>query len=169
MIATALTILIRIELLGNRAPGGHVFDAGTGDGRIPALLAWFEPSRTVYGIEQDPTLVRQASENLKSLRQQGLISGTYTHVIEGDYCDVATYRACGLDLRKTTIIFNYPDGNQERLAQFVAEHAPDTYLCLLTHDSTLVLDTLTLRDHHDVTAGSEPPWQLFVYGTDQRR
>ena len=38
-----------------------------------------------------------------------------------------------------------------------------TTLCLLTHDRTLALDELELRDRRDVSAGTGPAWRLSLY------
>ena len=170
VIEEALIILRGIGLLGDGAPNGHVVDAGTGDGRIPAVLVQFDPTRSIYGIERDPALYAQTSENLRSLGRAGLLDHDRTHLIEGDYCDLATYEMRGLDVRHTAVVFNYPDGNHARLARFISAHAGrDTKLCLLTHDRTLALDELELRDRQDVSVGTEPAWRLSVYDRPQRQ
>ena len=60
VIAEAVETLQRLGLLGEGRRPGHVIDAGTGDGRIPAVLAAFDPSRLAYGIEVDPALYAEA-------------------------------------------------------------------------------------------------------------
>ena len=137
----------------------------TGDGRVPAVLAAIDPTRPVHGIEQDPALFAQALVNLQGLRAKGVIDHTRIYLVEVDYCEMATYEACGLDSSQTGVIFNYPDGNQRRLARFVAEHGGiGTRLCLLTHDRSLEIDDLELQVRRDVTVGDEPSWRLSVYG-----
>ena len=67
--------------------------------------------------------------------------------------------------RDTHLVFNYPDGNQQRLAAFIAAQAGDqTKLCVLSHDRTLELDGLALQHRHDVRVKNEPPWQMSIYG-----
>ncbi len=148
-----------------RTRPGHLLDAGSGDGRVAALLSRLDPARSVYGIERDPTLYARALLNLETLNRKGLTDEAQVHLIEGDYCDVATYRKTGITLRDTHLVFNYPDGNQQRLARFIAAQAGDqTKLCVLSHDRTLELDGLALQHRHDVRVKNEPPWQMSIYG-----
>ena len=164
VIEEAIETLKKIGLLGAGTPPGHVIDAGTGDGRIPAVLASLDPTRLVYGIEADPALYAQAVTNLQTLEGRGLIDSARVHLIEADYCDLTTYETRGIALRQTGVIFNYPDGNERRLARFVSERCGrGTKLCLLTHDRTLELDELELRDRRDVSAGTGPAWRLSLY------
>ena len=165
VIEEAISVLEDIGLLGEATPQGVVVDAGTGDGRVPAVLAAIDPTRPVYGIEQDPALFAQALMSLQGLRAKGVIDHTRIYLVEADYCEMATYEAAGLDFSQTGIIFNYPDGNQKRLAQFIAEHGGiGTRLCLLTHDRSLEIDDLELQVRRDVTVGDEPSWRLSIYG-----
>ena len=118
----------------------------------------------VYGIEADPALYDQAVTNLQTLGVKGLVDSARVHLIEADYCDLSTYETRRIALRETGVIFNYPDGNERRLARFVSERCGrGTTLCLLTHDTTLELDELDLRDRRDVSAGTGPAWQLSLY------
>ena len=165
VIEEAIAVLEGIGLLGEAAPQGIVVDAGTGDGRVPAVLAACDPTRPVYGIEQDPALFAQTLANLQRIRARGVIDHTRIYLVEADYCEMATYEACGLDFGQIGFVFNYPDGNQRRLARFIAEHGGvGTRLCLLTHDRSLELDELKLQVRRDVTVGDEPSWRLSVYG-----
>ena len=165
VIEESVAVLTRLGLLQRGARQPAVIDAGTGDGRIPALLAAFDPACSVYGIEQDPALFARAVMNLQTLHATGLVDDSHIRLAEADYCAMTTYEACGLDLRQAGIVFNYPDGNERRLAQFISEHAgPGTQLCLLTHDRSLALDELELRLCVDVEADDESSWRLAVYG-----
>jgi hypothetical protein len=163
VLAGAIEALWGGGLLG-KGPAGHVIDAGSGDGRLPAVLAFFNPGLTVYGIEADPALHVQAVTNLQTLTARGLIDSTHVHLIEADYGDPVIYEMREVALHQTAVIFNYPDGNQRRLARFVSDRCGrDTLLCLLTHDRTLELDELTLRECHDVSAGTGASWRLSLY------
>ena len=158
-----VTLLHEMGVLGAAAPPAPVVEAGMGDGRVAAVLAHFEPARPVYGIEWDPELYARAVENLAALRRW---SRGYRAVrlVEGDYCDPATYASCGLDLRDPLVIVNYPDGNERRLEQFVVRHAaPGATLCLFTHDRALDIDELPLHARRDVPVGVTAPWRLSVY------
>ena len=79
---------------------GHVIDAGTGDGRIPAVLVSLDPTRLVYGIEADLALYAQAVTNLQALAARGLTDSACVHLIEADYCDLTTYETRGIALRQ---------------------------------------------------------------------
>ena len=162
VIEEAITVLEAVGLLGEAPRHRTVIDAGTGDGRIPAVLAALDSTRPVYGIEQDPVLFAQASVNLQRLQPEVC---SHIHLVEADYCEAATYEACGLDFPQTGVVFNYPDGNERRLARFISEHGgAGTRLCLLTHDRSLELDELELHVRRDVTIAAEPSWYLSVYG-----
>ena len=162
-VVKVVTLLHEMGVLGAAAPPAPVVDAGMGDGRAAAVLAHFEPARPVYGIEWDPALYARAVENLAALRRGRRGYGA-VHLVEGDYCDPATYASCGLDLRDPLVIVNYPDGNQHGLAEFVARHAaPGATLCLFTHDRSLGIDELPLHARRDVPLDGSPPWRLSVY------
>ena len=149
---------------------GHLLDAGTGDGRVGMLLSRLDATRVVYGIEHDPRLYDRARENLEKLGEKGLIDPDLVQIVEGNYCDVSTYRGARIAMRQTHLIFNYPDGNQQQLGQFIMAHAgAQTKLCLLSHDRTLDLDELRLEDRFDVGVSNEPEWRLSVYGIGKNR
>ena len=99
IIEEAIETLKKIGLLGEGTPPGHVIDAGTGDGRIQAVLAPLDPTRVIYGIEADPALYAQAMTNLQTLEARGLTDSTHVHLIEADYCDLTTYKTRGIALR----------------------------------------------------------------------
>jgi hypothetical protein len=161
----AIKQLMGLGLLGEGSPTSHAMDAGTGDGRVAAVLASLDPRRVVYGIEADPVLYARAVTNLETLGESGLVDLSRVRLIEADYGDVAAYESHGIELQRTGVVFNYPDGNEQRLARFVSDHCGrGTTLCLLTHDRTLDLDGLELRDRLDVSAGVGPAWQLSLYG-----
>ena len=156
-------LLREMGLLGAGAPPAAVVDAGMGDGRVAAVLAHLEPARPVYGIERDPVVFAQAAENLRALRGRG---GGYAAVrlVEGDYCDPATYASCGVRLDARLVIVNYPDGNQQRLARFLARHAgPEAALCLFTHDRSVDVAELQLNARRDMPAAYGPDWLLSIY------
>ena len=162
-LVEVVTLLHEMGVLGAAAPPAPVVEAGMGDGRAAAVLAHFDPARPVYGIERDPVLHARAVDNLAALRRWRRGYGAL-RLVEGDYCEPATYASCGLDLRDPLVIVNYPDGNQRRLARFVARHAgPSATLCLFTHDRSLDIDELPLHARRDVPADGSLPWRLSVY------
>ena len=164
VVAEAALTLTELGILDGEQQTGPVIDAGTGDGRVLAVLATLNPSLVVYGIEADQALHARAVTNLHTLTASGLIDSTQVHLLEADYCDVATYETRGIALHQAGLIFNYPDGNEKQLARFVAEHCgDDTTLCLLTHNRTLEIDELQLCARHDVSDGIGPPWRLSLY------
>lgn len=164
VIAEAVETLQRLDLLGEGRRPGHVIDAGTGDGRIPAVLAAFDPSRLIYGIEADPAPYAEAVTNLHTLNARGLLDSSQVHLLEADYRDTTTYETRGISLHETGLIFNYPDGNEHHLARFVADHCGhDTVLCLLTHNRTLELDELERWASHDVSDPAGLRWRLSLY------
>lgn len=165
VVERAVDILTTAQHLGAGSPPGHLIDAGSGDGRVAAVLASADPARAVYGVEADTALHVQATANLERL---GLVSQRghpQLQLIDADYTDEATYRARAIALDETHIIFNYPDGNQDRLAGFMSRHcAPSTTLCLLTHNRALDVEELDLRERCDVDVSGEPTWRMSLYG-----
>lgn len=162
-LVDVVALLHEMGVLGRAAPAGPVVDAGAGDGRVAAVAAHFEPARPVCGIEWDPALHAQAVENLAALRRW---CGGYAAVqlVQGDYCDPATYASCGIDLREPFVALNYPDGNERQLARFIARRgAPGATLCLFTHNRSLDIDDLPLRARRDVPAAGSPAWRLSIY------
>ena len=160
----ALPTFEELGLFGGTGPTHPIVDAGTGDGRIPCVLASVDSSPPVYGVELDPTLFARALENLATLDAKGLADRNRVHLVEGDYCDLATYDGCGLDFRQAGLVFNYPDGNENRLARFVRDAGGDTTtLCLLTHDQEVRVSDLELRVRRDIFVKDELPWLLSLY------
>ena len=163
VIAKAAMLLQEMGLLGDGAPEGIIVDAGTGDGRVAAVPVSCDPTQVIYGIEADAVFYTQAVANLKALETRGLPLGR-VQLVEADYCDVRTYESRGLNLGEIAMFLNYPDGHQRQLARFVAEHAGEaTRLCLLTHDRSVVVDDLELRDQRTVCLDAELDWLLSIY------
>lgn len=164
VVAEAVTLLGDLGVLEQQGQDGCAIDAGAGDGRVLAVLASLHPSLVIYGIEADSTLHARAATTLSTLTTSGLIDSARVHLLEADYCDVSTYEARGIVLESGPLIFNYPDGNEKRLARFVADHCGKaTTLCLLTHNRSLEIDELELSVRHDVSDGAETPWRLSLY------
>ena len=84
---------------------GHHLDAGTGDGRVGMLLSRLDTTRAVYGIERDPRLYARARDNLEKMGQKGLIDPARVRVVEGDYCDTATYLETQIAFRHSLGLF----------------------------------------------------------------
>lgn len=161
VVMAAVTALEEMEVLGSDR--STIVDAGTGDGRVLAALAISAGPHRVYGIEADAMFYARASENLETLAQRGLPCDGL-HLVEGDYCARATYEAAGLAPMDIGLFLNYPDGHEERLACFVADHAsPDARLCLLTHDRTLGVEALVLRGQREVWVAPDQDWLLSIY------
>ena len=169
VLETAVAVLSAEGLLlgGARGAGpatGHAIDAGSGDGRVVAVIAWLVPGQAVLGVEADDVLHARATSHLRALGAAGVIDPAHLRLAAADYCDPATYAALGVALARARLVLNYPDGNQHRLARFVAANCgPETTLGLLTHDRDLAVDALPLRGHHDVRARRGPPWRLSLY------
>lgn len=166
VVAEAEAILGELGLLDDtdQVGPGHVIDAGSGDGRVSAVLGSLKPSMTICGIEADSTLHARATANLLAVAEKGLIDPARVQLAEADYCDAATYRTRGIAPERIALILNYPDGNQHHLARFITKHCGhDTTLCLLTHNRTLEIDELDLYARHDVRDGTGPPWRLSLY------
>ena len=168
VIEAAAGLLSAAGLLGGPAKAGGaprpVIDAGSGDGRVSAVISWLAPGQPVFGVEADAVLHARATAPPAALGAAGILDPAHVRLAAADYCDPETYAAHGIALGRTRLVLNYPDGNQDRLARFVAGHCPpETALALLTHDRELTVDALPLRARRDVHAGSGPPWRLSLY------
>ena len=169
VLEAAVTVLSAEGLLpggaGDASPAtAHAIDAGSGDGRVLAVIAWLVPGQTVLGVEHDEVLHARAASHLRALGAAGVIDRAHLRLAAADYCDPATYTARGIALSRARLVLNYPDGNQHRLARFVAANCgPGTTLGLLTHDRDLTVDALPLRGCHDVRDRRGPPWRLSLY------
>ncbi|MGH9335320.1 MAG: hypothetical protein ACRD21_16410, partial [Vicinamibacteria bacterium] len=145
-----------------------ILDAGAGDGRVLAALAYFEPELDVVGIESDERLCRLAAANLEKLKRRALVDRPERlRLGRGDYRLAATYESSGIRLEDVAFVYNYPDGNQDELERFIIERcAPGAKLCLLTHDRELRLSKLELTSKEPIpTADSASGWHWSVYST----
>ena len=80
------------RFFASSAGRGTVLDAGTGDGRVLAALAYFEPALDVVGIESDERLFRLAVANLETIVRRALVHRPERlRIVRGDYCDPSTY------------------------------------------------------------------------------
>ncbi len=164
VVEAGFAALEDLGLLGEDAPPHPAVDAGTGDGRIPCALASLYATPSVYGVELDPALFARALTNLETLEEKGATEAGRIRLLEGDYCDTTTYQDGGLDFRQAGLVFNYPDGNEDQLARFIATNGGDeTRLCLLTHDQELEVTELELRVRRDIAVKNELPWRLSIY------
>lgn len=145
-----------------------VLDAGTGDGRVLAALAYFEPALEVIGVESDDRLFRSAVANLETIARQALVQRPERlRVVHGDYRQRSTYDTFEVRPESIAFVLNYPDGNQDALERFVLEQTGrGTKLCLLTHDVDLRLSTLALTSKERLPVDeSLGAWQWSVYST----
>ncbi len=153
----------------SRAPGRNaVLDAGAGDGRVLAALAYFEPELDVIGIESDERLFHLAVANLEKLERKALVSRPERlRLGRGDYRQVGTYESSGIRLEDIAFVLNYPDGNQDELERFVIERiALGAKLCLLSHDHDLRLSKLELISKEEVSVADSPSgWHWSIYST----
>ncbi len=165
VIEAAFAAFEDLGLLGGEAVPRPALDAGAGDGRVPCVLASLDPRLHVYGVELDPVLFARASTNVETLEAKAVTTAGRVHLLAGDYCDTATYAAGGLDVGDAGLVFNYPDGNETRLARFILENGGDsTKLCLLTTDCEVVVGELDLQCERDIAVTGELPWRLSIYG-----
>lgn len=138
-----------------------VLDAGMGDGRVVAVAAAM--GMNAYGIEIDPALARQTSASLASLNDKGLPSGWC--VSEGDFLDLGSYEKLGVEPGEIDVFINYPDGNEQALADFVGRHARrGARLALVTADLSLTVSGLLLEEETSVERrGNAPSFRLVFY------
>jgi hypothetical protein len=146
--------------LGGR---GKLLDAGMGDGRIVAALCNVAHDIWAYGIESHPSLWELAQDNLRTLTEQGMASSWRT--CQGDYFDLSTYPKLGIRVEDIDAFFNYPDGNEHKLAAFLRDHArPGAYLVMLTPERGLELEGLWREEELAIERGPGiPEFRLVLY------
>ena len=93
-VATPHGIAERMLTLAKVGPGDHVFDLGSGDGRLALAAVELYQARSATGIEIDGRLVRQASNHAK-------LAGLSDRVtfVAGDLFDA--------DIQKATVVTLY--------------------------------------------------------------
>ena len=154
VLAAAVPLVAETGLLVAGGRPARLFDAGAGDGRFLAALALGLPptfERLLWGLESDATLAATARSKLSTLNHP-------VRVAEGDFLDPRAYEDLGLRPRDLEVVFNYPDGNERRLLEWLAEHGgPRTRLAILSPD-------------HDPALGTRPEsrtpvahWTLTVF------
>ena len=116
-----------------------------------------------YGIESQPNLCQLAQDNLRMLTERGMASRW--RACQGDYFDLSTYPKLGIRLEDVDAVFNYPDGNEHKLAAFLREHGrPGAFLIVLTPDRRLELEGLTREEELAVERGpGVPEFRLVLY------
>ena len=148
----------------------NVLDAGAGDGRVLAALATGLGPRShsrIYGLECDASLAAAAASNLEALERRGLFAGARRpRVAQGDYFDPGAYACLGLTPRQLDVVFNYPDGNERRLLDWLRAHArPGLRLLILSPDREFALGPAPLirAPVMPLPGGPPIPWQLVAY------
>jgi SAM-dependent methyltransferase len=152
VVAAAVSFLGETGFLKAQGRPLRALDAGAGDGRLVAALALGLPATIdarVAGIESDAHLAATARARLElaapRLFREGLVQ-----IAEGDFFDLRSYAALGWAPRDVDLVFNYPDGNEKRLAGWLAEHGgPQTRLAVLSPD-------------HDPALGLAADWRAPV-------
>ena len=144
-------------------PRAKVLDAGMGDGRLVAGLCNVAHELWAYGIESHPNLCQLAQDNLRTLTESGMASNWRT--CQGDYFDLSTYPKLGIRLEDIDAFFNYPDGNEHKLAAFLSEHGrPGAFLVVLTPEHGLELAGLVREEELAIERGlGVPEFRLVLY------
>ena len=153
VLAAAVPLIVEANLLEARGGTAQVLDAGAGDGRLLAALALgldATVSVRLGGLESDASLAATARERLDTMARWGVVPHRVSRVAEGDFFDPRAYELVGLVPRQLDVVFNYPDSNERRLLQWLAEQGgPQTRLAILSPD-------------HDPALGEAPEWRAPV-------
>jgi hypothetical protein len=154
VLAAAVPLLAETELVKPRDHALQILDAGAGDGRLVAALVLGLPEALEVrplGIESDAALAaraRQTLEKIAALHPRG--TSRPALIVEGDFFDPQAYAPLGLAPHDLDVVFNYPDGNERRLLQWLSAHGgAQTRLAILSPD-------------HDLALGSPPEWRVSV-------
>ena len=121
VVEESLNALEDVGLLPVEAGPRSMVDAGTGDGRLACVLS---------ALKLAPTVFSQALANVRALEASGAVAVGGVRLLEGDHADPQTYTAEHLDFREVGLVFNYPDGNEQRLASLVHPPVATTRVCV---------------------------------------
>ena len=158
VLAAAIPLVVETGLLKARGRPAQVFDAGAGDGRLLAALARGLPATVdvrLGGIESDVALAATAREKLEVVAASPALPNRAAQVAQGDFFDPRAYDLLGFAPKALDVVFNYPDGNEQRLLRWLAEHGgPQTRLAILSPD-------------HDPALGCPPEWRAPVRAEGQ--
>lgn len=144
-------------------PRVKALDAGMGDGRLVAALCNVSHDLWAYGIEHHEMLSRLAEDNLRTLTDRGMAPNW--RACQGDYFDLSSYPKLGIRVEDIDAFFNYPDGNEHKLAAFLREHGrPGAFLVVITPERGLELEGLTREEELSIERGpGVPEFRLVLY------
>ncbi|HEY6549299.1 MAG TPA: hypothetical protein VI589_15390 [Vicinamibacteria bacterium] len=151
---------------GLLVPGALLFDAGMGDGRVLAALALGLPAALrprLAGLESDEDLAREARRRLHALEAGTRTAGSL-RVARGDYFHPRYHEALGHRPSDLDLVFNYPDGNESRLLEWLGAHGKPTSRLVIVgpdRDPRPGCPPLLLREVRP--AGSDVAWTLAVF------
>ena len=87
--------------------------------------------------------------------------------LQGDYFDLSTYPKLGIRLEDIDAFFNYPDGNEHKLAAFLREHGRrGAFLVVLTPERGLKLELEGLAREEELAierGPGVPEFRLVLY------
>jgi hypothetical protein len=143
-----------------------VFDAGAGDGRLLAALALGLPDSCdarLLGLESDATLAATAAGQLDALGGR-LTPHRVLRVAAGDFFVTSDYAALEVAPSELDVVFNYPDGNERRLLQWLGEKGNRAArLVILSPDREPALGSPPLYSTEVRPAADVVAWSLSVY------
>ncbi len=163
VLLPALLAVSEAGWLGSASRALTLLDAGSGDGRVVAALSvlrGLSARSRILGLEADEQLDRSATEALARFEKR-----RYAQTTVGDFLSEASYEVLGLRPSEIHVFLNYPDGNEQALAAFLAREAPSARLVALTPDRRFDLEALALRSSLEVTPQSVGPcWEARLFG-----
>lgn len=160
VVGSALAALESRGFWSGLGPTPTLLDAGMGDGRLVASFCKLGSHVRACGVESHPSLFALALENLRALPESNW------SVCRGDFLDATSFEALGVPLGEIYAVFNYPDGNEEALAQYWSKHGrPGSFLVFVTPDQGMRLEGLTLHSQLSIERG----FHLYLYQLDERR
>jgi len=163
VLLPALEAAVEVGWFGGESEPLTVLDAGSGDGRVVGALSMgsgLSPTTRVLGLESNAQLDARAVAHLGRLDPKRPIQ-----VARGNFLDPASYDAFGIRPREIDVFLNYPDGNEQALAVFIADAAPSARLLVLSPDHGLRLEGLELRRTLAVARlDGGPGWAVSRFG-----
>ena len=170
VLAAAVPLLVDQGLVPSRQPL-VLFDAGAGDGRVLSALALGLPDdveAVLLGLEIDSSLAAEGEAQARRLALPPATAARRPRIAIGDYLAVQDYEHLGIAPPQLDLVFNYPDGNERRLLEWLRGHGrPRTRLVILSPDRDPTLGAPPrARTRVPSATADGVAWSLSVYVTE---
>lgn len=143
----------------------RVVDAGAGDGRWVCALALWAKLKGLelecVGVEGDQALLERGLKQLEAL------SLPDARMLHGDYLSPEPFDPLGWSLEHADLILNYPDGQEQALAQALERARSSAKLWIISPELQVRLPALSLGARVALKRAQAPAWHLSCFELQQ--